>query len=240
MVENAKTQKERVTIPYAPWRQVKQFLANIRVLNPKTIDENFLRANQMGGQSPGPLLATIQFIGLIGADGTPTAKLESLRVRGDELYQNALADIVREAYHDLFGAVDVEAAGRDLLYNQIRSVYGCSTRIAETATPLFIALCREANMNVGAASSILGPNTGRSSAQVGPRARQTRNGGGAAAGIVASTAKERFTQREVSSQSFGPALHIDVQIHIDSTASAEQIDQIFASMARHIYKKHSD
>jgi hypothetical protein len=32
-----------------------------------------------------------------------------------------------------------------------------------------------------------------------------------------------------------PAVHIDIQIHIDSTASAEQIDQIFASMARHIY-----
>ena len=34
-----------------------------------------------------------------------------------------------------------------------------------------------------------------------------------------------------------PSVHIDVQIHIDSTASAEQIDQIFASMARHLYGK---
>ena len=34
-----------------------------------------------------------------------------------------------------------------------------------------------------------------------------------------------------------PALHIDIQIHIDSTASAEQIDLIFASMARHLYKR---
>lgn len=32
-----------------------------------------------------------------------------------------------------------------------------------------------------------------------------------------------------------PALHIDIQVHIDATASAEQIDQIFASMARHLY-----
>ena len=32
-----------------------------------------------------------------------------------------------------------------------------------------------------------------------------------------------------------PELHIDVQIHIDSSASAEQIDQIFASMAKHLY-----
>jgi hypothetical protein len=32
-----------------------------------------------------------------------------------------------------------------------------------------------------------------------------------------------------------PTLHIDVNIHIDSAASAEQIDQLFASMARHLY-----
>lgn len=34
-----------------------------------------------------------------------------------------------------------------------------------------------------------------------------------------------------------PQLHIDIQIHIDSTASAEQIDLIFASMARHLYRR---
>ena len=32
-----------------------------------------------------------------------------------------------------------------------------------------------------------------------------------------------------------PTLHIDIQIHIDSSASAEQIDQIFSSMAKHLY-----
>jgi len=32
-----------------------------------------------------------------------------------------------------------------------------------------------------------------------------------------------------------PTLHVDVNIHIDPAASAEQIDQVFASMARHLY-----
>jgi len=34
-----------------------------------------------------------------------------------------------------------------------------------------------------------------------------------------------------------PSVHIDIQIHIDSSASPEQIDQIFASMARHLYSR---
>ena len=36
-----------------------------------------------------------------------------------------------------------------------------------------------------------------------------------------------------------PALHIDIQVHIDPKSSAEQIDLIFASMARHFYGAES-
>ena len=36
-----------------------------------------------------------------------------------------------------------------------------------------------------------------------------------------------------------PALHIDIQVHIDPTSNAEQIDQIFASMAKHLYGNES-
>ena len=32
-----------------------------------------------------------------------------------------------------------------------------------------------------------------------------------------------------------PELHVDIQVHIDAAASPEQIDHIFASMARHLY-----
>lgn len=33
----------------------------------------------------------------------------------------------------------------------------------------------------------------------------------------------------------GPALHVDLQIHIDASASPEQIEHIFVSMARYLY-----
>lgn len=36
-----------------------------------------------------------------------------------------------------------------------------------------------------------------------------------------------------------PSVHIDIQIHIDSSASSEQIDQVFASMARHLYRREA-
>lgn len=35
----------------------------------------------------------------------------------------------------------------------------------------------------------------------------------------------------------GPTVHLDIQIHIPADASAEQMDRIFASMAKHLYPK---
>jgi len=34
-----------------------------------------------------------------------------------------------------------------------------------------------------------------------------------------------------------PTIHLDIQVHIPPAASAEQIDQIFASMAKHLYRQ---
>ncbi len=44
---------------------------------------------------------------------------------------------------------------------------------------------------------------------------------------------------KIAAETKRPALHVDIQVHIDPTSSAEQIDQIFASMARHLYGNES-
>ena len=37
--------------------------------------------------------------------------------------------------------------------------------------------------------------------------------------------------------SLGPSVHLDIQIHVPADATPEQIDQIFASMAKHLYQR---
>ena len=67
---------------------------------------------------------------------------------------------------------------------------------------------------------VVPPSSGQSdSGQKGTRASDITNRTNASNGAAASE----------------PSLHIDVQVHIDATASAEQIDQVFASMAKHLY-----
>ena len=43
----------------------------------------------------------------------------------------------------------------------------------------------------------------------------------------------------VATENRRPTLHIDIQVHIDPTLSADQIDHIFASMAKHFYGSES-
>lgn len=54
------------------------------------------------------------------------------------------------------------------------------------------------------------------------------------AGPRANAAHEPPSPERSSS---GPTLHLDIQIHIPADATPEQIDQIFSSMARHLYAR---
>jgi len=58
--------------------------------------------------------------------------------------------------------------------------------------------------------------------------------GAASSTGVPLTAAQQLPRREAP-QIAMPALHIDLQIHIDASATADQIDQIFASMAKHLH-----
>jgi len=56
------------------------------------------------------------------------------------------------------------------------------------------------------------------------------------AGGDRSTAKSSITKDLGSPKPIGqPSVHIDLQIHISPEATPEQIEQIFASMRRHLY-----
>ena len=52
--------------------------------------------------------------------------------------------------------------------------------------------------------------------------------------IAASAPSEGSGSRAATAT---PTVHIDIQVHISPESTAEQIDQIFASMARHLYRR---
>jgi len=81
------------------------------------------------------------------------------------------------------------------------------------------------------------------------RIRQLSEKASASPKKVAKTAKEKPAKETVQttpvtkdtlpvnneSTHVAPPLHIDIQVHISPDASADQIDKIFESMAKHLY-----
>jgi hypothetical protein len=54
--------------------------------------------------------------------------------------------------------------------------------------------------------------------------------------LHAPVAEELPSRPTQASNKVSPSVHIDVQIHISPEATADQIDQIFSSMSKHLYK----
>lgn len=65
----------------------------------------------------------------------------------------------------------------------------------------------------------------------------TTSDGGNHNAVIEPISNQTQTVSEVGK--LEPSIHIDIQIHISSDASAEQIDQVFASMAKHLYPSRS-
>lgn len=59
-------------------------------------------------------------------------------------------------------------------------------------------------------------------------------------GEVAPMVENLSRPQIIGGTSGGLSLHIDIQIHIDSDATPEQIDKIFESMAKHLYRNSGE
>ena len=89
-------------------------------------------------------IQTLRFLGMLSVDGKPTdkAKVLSMKAEGKE---QKLQEIVRVAYQKLFDTVpSAELLSRAQLHDEFMAVYGISSRLANSATPLFIWLCNKA------------------------------------------------------------------------------------------------
>ena len=155
------------------------------------------------------LLGVLKFIGFIDSSGVPGAKWTQYRGANHKV---VLGEAIREGYADLF-AVYPDANQRS--QNDIDHVFSTSSSggkqvIAKTVST-FKALADQAEFS---------PVNEQTDLRM-------------ASGPLHTPAVPSATG--IGSSLLGPALHIDVQIHISPEASANQIDQIFASMSKHLY-----
>ena len=185
------------------------------------------------------LLPQLRSLGLINVDGTPTDLAKSYRM--DNEYEAATKEIVAAVYpeevRELFpgpvedtglvagwfmrhtGGGQASATMQARLYvSLVSGQVPSGDKAARTAKPTSSGDKRPAKrVPTAAALPAVIPETAAAAEKPGDE------GGGQVA----------LPENQIGQAL--PGLHIDVQIHIDAEATADQIDAVFASMAKHLY-----
>jgi Family of unknown function (DUF5343) len=177
------------------------------------------------------LLPQLRALGLIDADGAPTDLAQRYRLDSD--YEAACQEMLRAVYpdelRDLYPGPNDDVAAVGLWFMRATGGGQASATIqARFYMALTSGKLPTAERNARTATP---PGTGSTPT---PAAR------GNTKAVTPKPERESDTKAEgKGDQEFTPdglpGLHLDVQIHLDASASVEQIDAVFASMAKHLY-----
>lgn len=169
-------------------------------------------------------------LGLIDEDGALTARGNKWRTDGT--FADACQEILEEVYPDELAALTDEEGRPDP--QKVRSWFdhkGFGESNARQMSATYVMVAGKQIPDAATTEPTKAPAKARRPSKKGRAAGgdpQASGNGGAKRG-AGDPAEPQVT--------LGPNLHLDVQIHIPADASAEQIDQIFASMARHLYPR---
>lgn len=133
--------------PYAPPSNVTALLHRLRSRNlPERIDADVMLDAGISEGTIGRALFAMRFIGLIGEAGEPTEALRTINASTDEEYQATLAGLIRDAYVEVFNAVDPAEETQDRILNIFRRYTPASQRSRQVM--FFLGMCREAGIPV--------------------------------------------------------------------------------------------
>jgi hypothetical protein len=198
--------------------KIKELLDKIRTTGiPAKVTNQWLEVVGLKSSNDRSLLPVLRQIQFTDASGVPTERWKHYRSNG---HKSALAEAVKAGYSDLFHIypdawqrpdTDVEN------FFLTRSTAG--KQAIDKTVSTFKALITLADFVASHEVPTEGPPT--------PHTPPT----GGSLPLKAPPA---------APAPVGPTLHIDIQIHIASDATPEQIDQIFSSMGKHLYKNNPE
>ena len=189
------------------------------------IQENSAKANVLPG---------LRTVGLLEGDGTPTQRANDWR--DDERYAQVCKEIREEVYPpDLREAVPDPTTDRAAAENWFMRATGHGKNAAGKMAALYILLTT-ADPTAGAGRTSRASN----------RAARSRSApsGDRPPNRPTSPAKRRAkpegSQRATPQDPELPEMRLNLEIRIDASVTPEQIDQIFASMAKHLYGRSDE
>ena len=192
--------------------KIKALLAKIREVNkPQKVIRTWLESVGFNSSNDRTLMPVLSYLNFIDSSNVPTARW--MEYRGQEPGK-VLAGAIQKSYSELYDTYP-DAHNRSL--QEIEAVIKSKTTVGQDLvsrmTNTFKNLCAEADFS-GGEEKVQKPK---------PPAPDSDHKELEHGKVGAPTGERGF-----------PSLHIDIQVHITPDTSADQIDKIFESIAKHL------
>lgn len=221
---------ERRGYPYMSTQVWALLRARLRASVPAVITGDYLQSVlNVSAKAAGNILPQLRNLGLIDRDGVPQQPLVS-DLREDDTYAAACRHIIEAVYPQTL--LDAFPDPHD----NVDGVAGWFRRNANTGDHMANLQAKFLALLSSGVPPVPGERPARERTTDPPR-KATKQLAKPAKKSPASAASARTVRNGAGESQGPPEVHIDVQIHIDASASADQIEAIFASMAKHLYDK---
>lgn len=180
---------------------------------PSKVTINYLKTIGFTSSNDASLIGVLRLIGFIDASGTTTSRWQAYRgPKG----KTALGEAIKEGYSELY-SVYPDAHARS--NTELEQVFSMSSKAGKQTISKIVSTFKNLASQADFGNSPSGEEVHVETTPLHKPVAGGQTGQATGGGVMT------------------PSLHIDMQIHIAPEASSDQIDQIFASMAKHLYGK---
>jgi Family of unknown function (DUF5343) len=217
-----------------------QVVTHLRKQFPAAVTVDTLKKLGMASGSEGKVLSVLKYVGVIEEDGKKAAKAGAVFAQHEDgAFQKGFGELVKTAYADLFNlhGDGAWALSTPQLISFFRSSDETSALVGQRQAVAFQALAGLAGKAEVPAARVANGAKARASVPKATGTAKVPASKPAAAPPVPAAPSRAYEPPSPAGDVAGrrmPAIHIDVQVHISPDTSAEQIDRIFESMAKHL------
>ena len=197
--------------------KIETLLAKIQEVGvPEKATHQWLKTVGFMSSNDRSLVSILKALGFIDSTGKPTPRWSEYRGAN---HKHVLGHAVRDGFADLFKVyADADKRSQSDLEHVFRTSSSAGKQVIAKTTSTFKSLVKLAEF-----------------------ATPNGHADGSAPVSPDSAPAEPASPSVEPALAHGPSLHIDIQVHISPDASTDQIEHVFASMAKHLYRgKTSD
>ncbi len=237
----AKPETKKISYPMFPkqaWWTLRKIF-NQRL--PGNVDGDYLSSVlNMQIERAQDLVSPLRKMGLIDENGKPTDRAN--RWRFDEEYPSVCEEIRQDIYSQklLDAFHDPASISRISLENRFKSDARVGDSAARQMATLYLLLliADPSEQDTATSNPIKQPTKVKKNQSPAPKggvsaAKQAVEEGQVRANGHLADAEENNPHQARHTREYGPSIHFNIQVHISPDATADQIDQTFASMAKH-------